>query len=227
MNRLAVKIRDARLKAKLTEKQLAKKCGLTASYIIQIESGKKIVKEDLADKILKAMGEKAVTIIPENAREEEPEKPKAKQKSAPQPSYNVQPNAQWSDALAGVIKKFPVYDGISNKVVSYKELPILSKKIEGHHPDKIMFVQSPNDDMEALRIRKNDVITVFMTSEIQNDNIYLFEMNSKKMIRKLRKDSNNKVTLSKGIKGETPVVTELKKIKVIGKCLKVEFSIGK
>ncbi len=41
MNRLAEKIKKARLNAKLTEKELAKKCGLSVNYIIQIESGKK------------------------------------------------------------------------------------------------------------------------------------------------------------------------------------------
>ena len=50
MNRVAQKIKDARLKSGMSEKQLAKKCGLSVSYILQIETGKKIINEKMADK---------------------------------------------------------------------------------------------------------------------------------------------------------------------------------
>lgn len=227
MNRLATKIKEARLKAGLTEMQLAKKCGLSASYIIQVESGKKIINEQSADKILKALGEKAELLTATSVKEEPPAKPKVAAKPVQPASYNVQPTEQWASALAGVLKKFPVYDCNTNKVVSYKELPIIGKKIEGHNPDKIMFVKASNNDMETLRIMMGDVITVSITKEIQNNNIYIFEMGNKKLIRKLRKESNNKVALLRGIKGEEPVVMDLKKIKLIGKCIKVEFGLEK
>jgi transcriptional regulator with XRE-family HTH domain len=226
MNRLAIKIKEARLKAGLTEKQLAKKCGFAASYIIQIESGKKIVKEQIAEKILKELGEKAELFETDSVKEEEPAKSKVATKPVQPVVYDVKPNEQWADALAGVIKKFPIYDCNTNKVVSYKELPILGKKIEGHNPDKIMFVKASNNDMNALRISMGDVITVSMTKEIQNNSIYLIEVDNKKVIRKIRKE-NNKLTLSRGIKGEEPLVMNLNKIKLIGKCIKVEFALEK
>ncbi len=104
MNRIAEKIRDARIKAGLTEKQLAKKCGLSVGYIIQIESGRKIVKEQLADKILKSLGEKVSMQEPTEEFEPQVVAKKPKAQSVPVATSMVEPNAQWADALSGVIK---------------------------------------------------------------------------------------------------------------------------
>ncbi len=222
MNRLAEKIKEARLLAGLTEKQLAKKCGLSISYIIQVESGKKIVNESIADKILKSLGTKEEFI-----KEERVIEPTPKNKAAlkPQETITVEPNQTWTDALAGVIKKYPIYDLNTNKIIDYKELPIIGKKIEGHHPDKIMFIKSPNNDMEAIRIKKDDVLTISITNDIQNDCIYLFEMSGKKIVRQLRKEVNKKVKISKHTNDESSITVDMIKVKVLGKVIKSEFFI--
>jgi len=224
MNRLAEKIKTARLKAKLTEKELAKKSGLSVGYIIQIESGKKIIKEEFADKILKALGEKSERL------EDEVPKPKVeKTKTTTNNTHknsfaNVKPNDQWADALAGVIKKYPVYDCLSNKVVDYKELPVLGKKIEGYHPDKIMFVKASNDNMKRFRIMKNDVVTVALTHEVQNGHLYLVERDKKRIIRYIRKE-NSQIALMRSKDDQEAEKLSSKDIKVIGKCVAVSFKI--
>lgn len=222
MNRLAVKIKESRIKAGLTEKELAKKCGLSVGYIIQVESGKKIVNESVADKILKSLGTKE-EFVKEERVIEKPKKTKPAHK--PQGTIFAQPNQTWADALAGVIKKYPIYELNTNKIVDYKELPIISKKIEGHHPDKIMFVKSPNNDMETFRIKKDDVLTVFITKDIQNYGIYLFEMGGKKMIRQLKKEVNKKVKLLKCANDNSAMTVDMSKVKVLGKIIKNEFFI--
>ncbi|AHM56061.1 helix-turn-helix domain protein [Peptoclostridium acidaminophilum DSM 3953] len=226
MNRLALKIKEARMAVGLSEKDLAKKCGLSVGYIIQVESGKKIVNESVAEKILKSLGVKEAFVDEERPAEEPQEKP-SKKVEAPKPKETVivEPSQSWADALSGVIKKYPVVDLHSNKTVDYKELPIISKKIEGHHPDKIMFVKASNNDMAAFRIEKDDVLTVFMTKEIQNDGLYLFEIEGKKMIRQLRKEANNIVKLSKAPNDSSAAVIDIKKVKVLGRIIKNEFSI--
>lgn len=226
MNRLAIKIKEARIAAGLSEKDLAKKCGLSVGYILQVEAGKKIVNESVAEKILKALGAKETFVDEERAAEMPAEKP-AKTIEAPKPQETliVEPSQSWADALSGVIKKYPVLDVQSNKTVGYRELPIISKKIEGHHPDKIMYAKASNSEMAAFRIEKDDVLTVFMTKEIQNDSLYLFEIDGKKMIRQLRKEANNIVKLSKAPNDSSAVVVDIKKVKVLGRIIKNEFSI--
>lgn len=231
MSRVAEKIKEARMKAKLTEKELAKKCGLTANYIIQIESGKRVVNEKLAESILNVLGEKldfmSMADVAEKEVQATPEKKNKAETIKKEDFYEIKPTEQWADALANIIKKFPIYDVKTNKVVGNKELPIIGKKVEGYNWDKLLFVQASDNDMESLRIKKEDVIMVYLTGEIQNNSIYLFEIENKKMIRQLRKESNNKVVISLGNKNNEPMVTELNKIKIIGKCVKVEVDLDK
>ena len=56
MSRLGDSIRAARLKAKMTEKALGKKCGMAESVIKEIESGRRIVSDEQAQRILKLLG---------------------------------------------------------------------------------------------------------------------------------------------------------------------------
>ena len=56
MSRLGDTIRAARVKARLSEKALGKKCGLAESYIKDVESGRRIVSDDQAQRILKVLG---------------------------------------------------------------------------------------------------------------------------------------------------------------------------
>ncbi len=222
MNRLAVKIKEAREKAGLTEKQLAKKCGLSISYIIQVESGKKIVNETLADKILKSLGAKEA-FIKEEKPVEKPKKPKAV--SEAEEEIIVEPNQSWRSALAGVIKKYPIYELNTNKIVGYKELPIIGKKVEGHKPDKLMYVKCSNDEMEHYRIKKDDVLTILKTTDIQNYSIYIFEIKGKIVIRQAVKEGNSSVKLQKSPNDMDSIKVKINDIKVMGTIIKNEFSI--
>lgn len=225
MSTLSKRIREERLKAKMTEKELAKKCGLSPSYIMDIESDKKVINEKIAEKILSVFGDKST--IDAFYNQEAPAETVAKPKEQPKQKetvYDIRPNEQWSDALANVIKKFPVHDMISGKVVGSKELPVLNKKIEGINWDKLMFVKVSDEESEGLRIRKNDIVWINTMNDINSNGIYLVELGGKKMIRRVNK-LGNKVELSKGRVGETPLSTEIKKVKILGKCVRAEFEI--
>lgn len=221
MNRVAQKIKDARLKSGMSEKQLAKKCGLSVSYILQIETGKKIINEKMADKILAVLGEEIALVEFSDAKEEKPAKPMKQQTQA---SFVAEPNEQWMDALGGVIKKYPVVDNRTKKNVGKKELPIIAKKVEGYHPDKIMFVRAAGNDMEAMRIESGDVVMVLKTKEIQNNALYLLEMNNQRLIRKVRRE-NDKIRLSRDQAERYSELVPLKSVNLIGRCIRVEVSL--
>ncbi len=224
MNRLAEKIKKARIKAGITEKELAKKCGLSVGYIIQIESGKKIIKEAFADKILKSLGEKTERLeadVPKPKATEAKKTIKSKQQESVR---NINPTGQWADALAGVIKTYSIVDCRTGSVVGHKDLPILSKKIEGVHADKIIFVKASDDTAKALRIYKGDVVTIAQTHEIQNGKIYLLEHEGKKIMRKLKKDGERMGLFSSELH-QDPLWVNKKAVKIIGKCLKSEHQL--
>ena len=56
MSRLGDLIRTERIRQKLTPKQVAKKCGVSESYIVAVEAGTRIIGDDQARRILKTIG---------------------------------------------------------------------------------------------------------------------------------------------------------------------------
>lgn len=220
MNRLAIKIKEARIKAKMSEKDLAKAIGQNINYIIQIESGKKVINEKLAEQILTVLNETMDFYV-----EPEPKKEEIVKKvvvAVKEPAMSITPNDSWTDALSGVIKEFPIIDEVTQKTVDQKSYSILGKKVEGIHFEKVMFVQVSESECPAFRIHKNDVLVIQMTHEIQNQGIYYLEYNRKKMIRKLVKSQNQVVCISTGNE-KSEIEVPLKDLKIIGKVIKVEF----
>ena len=225
MSTIANKIREERLKAKMTEKQLAKKCGLSANYIKDIESNKKIANEKIAEKILSVFGKESTLDTFYNEPEKETPLVKVIVKEAPKEVfYNVEPNPQWGDALANIIKKFPVYDIKNNNIIASKELPILNKKIDGFPWEKLLFLKVSEVDFENFRIEEGDIIWVQLLKDIPSNGMYVIEINGKKVIRRVKKVGKS-MELFKGIKGENGINVEMKKVKIIGKCVRVEFDI--
>ncbi len=224
MNPIAMKIKEARLKANMSEKDLAKKCGLAPSYIIQIESGKKIINEKTAETILAVFGEKVGFDFQDAIQEAEPPV-KVVETKKPADFYDVEPNEQWAGALANIIKKYPILEMGTQKTVGHKELPIISKKVEGLPWDKLMFVKAIDTDLEALRICKGDVIMIHQMKEVLGKGIYLIEMDQKVVLRAVHKDTSNKLVIGKGKKDAQEVIAESSKIKILGKCIRVEFTL--
>lgn len=220
MNRLAQKIKDARIKAKMSEKELATKAGIQLSFLLQVESGKKVINEQMAEKILSVMGEEIQFITDDQPA---PEKSKAKAMPVREVIKPITPNAQWESVLAGVIQKYPVTGESSGKVLDHKELSIVHKKIDGIHFEKIMFVKVEQSDLPGLRIKKGDVISLHMMNTVENDSVYYLEVGGVRQIRMVRMDSNRKLQLLTGINDQTPQVFNPVDVKVIGKCIKVEF----
>ena len=115
MSRLGETIRSARIQAKMTEKALAKKCGMAEGVIKDIESGRRIVSDDQAQRILKILGvENPVSAELEVAQEPEaPLRPRPRPYKLPVSEPEPQPNGDnsaWLDALGGVVKRVPVTD---------------------------------------------------------------------------------------------------------------------
>lgn len=222
MNRLAIKIKEARLKAKMTEKDLAKAIGQNINYIIQVESGKKIINEQVAEQILKTLGEKM-----ENFQDvpSEPVKPKvmpatAVKKAQEPPQKAITPTGRWADALSGVVRNYDITDE-NGKVLGQKEHSIISKKVDQIPYDKVFFVQLTEYALNQHHIYLKDIISFVSCEAFSSNGIYYLQHNQKKMIRYVEKTSNKMAIVSTG-KSENEVNVELSEVKFIGKAVKVE-----
>ncbi len=232
MNAFAQKIRELRMHLKLSEKQLSQKCGLAESYIVQIESGKKVINEESAEKIMAALGAKSDFGF-EQESASTPVAPLLKvkplvesKKTAPSKIDTLDPINQWADALSGIIRPYPIYALETNQIVGKKELAVIGKKVEGYALDKIRFVQITQNDMAAYRLLRGDIVLVELTKDQPQQGLYLIEINQSKMIRFIKREPGNKYTLSKGIKDEIQQTIETKNVTIIGLCVRSEVRLS-
>ena len=146
MSRLGDSIRAARLKAKMSEKALGKKCGMAESVIKEIESGRRIVSDEQAQRILKLLGaDSPVSTELDVAAEPEVKlrpRPRAyvlplSPESPQQESAARESSDAWLDALGGVVKRVPVSNE-QGVVIDHVLTPIIGGKIEGGAPDKVL-----------------------------------------------------------------------------------------
>ncbi|MBB6218926.1 transcriptional regulator with XRE-family HTH domain [Anaerosolibacter carboniphilus] len=228
MSRVGEKLKAERLKKGMTPKQLGKKCGVTESFIVDIETGKKIVNEKLLSQISKALGvnleEDMVLEAPteeERAQGESQPKPVKSVEVVPQRRIEVVPLDQWEDALSNIIKKVPIYDIEMKEIKGYRNFPIIERKVEGFHPDKLIYIDIPDDTMGQYRMRRGDRALIYLNHEFMNGAFQLVEYEGRRRLRKLKKIEGNKVQL---VDGEGQGVTkEMKALKIIGRVIRVEI----
>ena len=233
MSRLGDSIRAARLKAKMTEKALGRKCGMAESVIKEIESGRRIVSDDQAQRILKILGvDNPISNELEVANEPEvklhprprayvvplsPEKPE--QENAARESSDA-----WLDALGGVVKRVPV-TGADGVAIDHVLTPIVSGKIEGGAPDKVFYFRCEDNALRGFRVFAGDLLLVVPASKPEDDRLMLVEVGGKRMVRKLLKLDGNRVQLQSFDYEFSAQVVSYLEVRVLGRCVKLLRSL--
>ncbi len=230
MSRLGDTIRAARVKAKMTEKALGKKCGMAENVIKDIESGRRIVSDDQAQRILKVLGV-ANPISTEMEVAAEPEvklrpKPRAYvmplEPEAPAKEEAARESSDaWLDALGGVVKRVPVM-GEDGVVIDHVPVPIIGGKIEGGAPDKVLFYRCPDDALRGFRVHAGDLLLTVPASKAEDDQIMLLVWKGKRIVRKVRKLDGARLHMQAFDREFTADIAPVSDVLVIGKCVKLE-----
>ncbi|WP_251860638.1 XRE family transcriptional regulator [Clostridium sp. Marseille-Q2269] len=220
MSRVSDRIKEARLKKGLTQKQLAKKLGVAENFINEVEAGRKIINEGLMNRISKVLG-KGINDIGISFEEEVSLEPKVETPV----NKNNKIKDVWDNAFSSIIKDVPVYNYNLDKIIDKRQLPIVGNKVEGIHQDKVLFLKIEEDDMSGFRINKGDIAFGYMYHEMENNHIFLIEHNNKRAVRQLKRLDGDKILLiNNGISVRTEAV-RLKDIKIIARLLKVEVTL--
>ena len=203
MSRLGDLIRMERLRAKLTPKQVAKKCGVSESYLLAVEAGTKIIADDQARRILKSIGLREQTeaefslddiaatvdlaqVQPQMARAAQPKpKPREAEVVASTEEEKGVAGSVWLDALSSVLKRVPVMNAVLQPS-DYVLLPIQNGKIEGANPEKVFYYAAPDDSMRGFRIHAGDRVLVVPTQSPVDGAVMLVEYNSHRYLRKVK-----------------------------------------
>ncbi|WP_168198202.1 helix-turn-helix domain-containing protein [Crassaminicella thermophila] len=225
MSRIGDKIKEERIKKGLSPKQLARKCGVAESFIIDVETGKKIISEQQLKQLSKILGknlEEDVTLEP--TKEKEETKPKKVQPS-PQKRPAVVPLNQWEEALSNIIKKVPIFDIDMKQIKGYKSFPIINRKVEGFNPDKLVYIEVPDEKLNPLRIHKGDKVLIYLNKEFVHNSLALVEYEGKKKLRKIKRAEGNKVKLITSLDETKTIIKDLKDIKIIGRGIRIEIEL--
>lgn len=229
MSRLGDAIRKARVAAKMTEKQLGRKCGMAESVIKDIESGRRIVSDDQAQRILKLLGAQN----PVSTELEVAAEPEVKLRPHPRayvlPARDVAPEQQraadestdaWLDALGGVVKRVPVMDP-KGVVIDHVLTPIVGGKIEGGAPDKVLYFRMPDDSLRGFRVHAGDLLLTIPETRAQDDALMLVEYKGERMVRKLLKMDGMRIQLQAFDREFVSVIAPAPEVRVMGRCVRL------
>jgi transcriptional regulator with XRE-family HTH domain len=221
MSRVGDKIKQVRESKTISQKYLAKKIGVSESFINEIETGRKVINEKFIEKISKILGEEIgdTSVSFQSDEFVEERTPKLERPSG------EKVKEVWNDAFSSVLKDVAIYKYDLVKTIGVKQMPIISNKIDGYAQDKVLFLEIENDDMLGFRICSGDIAFAHLTHEIENNSISLVDYNEERVLRQIKKLDSNKILL---ISNKASLKTETvnhKDIKVIAKLDRVEFKL--
>lgn len=226
MSRIGLEVTKNRMRMNMTQKQLARAIGVSESFIRDVESGSKIVSDELFGKIAKVLDcDAGMLNMFSNDDYIEPKAPVKTIVAKPNVITEAAPVQQvWDDALGNILKTVAVYDYTMDKIISKRQLPIESNKVKGHPKDKVFYLIIADDDMSGLRIHKGDIGFCVLVNGIDKDGIYFLEQNGTRVIRQIKSlDQNDLILISNKNMLRTETVKK-KDIKIIGKLIMLEIS---
>ena len=242
MSRLGDLIRTERIRQKLTPKQVAKKCGVSESYLMAVEAGTRIIADDQARRILKAIGLKqqneaeftlddiaaTVDLVQVQPKMAEALKKKPERKEAELAASTVEESVAgsvWLDALQSVLKRVPVMNAVM-KPVSYKLVPVENGRIEGANPEKVFFYLAPDDSMRGFRIHRGDIVLTVPAQSPVDGAVMLMNYNEHRYLRKVKVLDDRNVLLQSYDREYEAETVPISEIGFIARCVKVTFELA-
>ena len=240
MSRLGDLIRTERIRQKMTPKQVAKKTGVSESYLIAVEAGTRIIADDQARRILKAIGLKnqneaeftlddiastvdLVQVQPRMAAAvKKPERKEAEVVASSQEETVA--GSVWLDALQSVLRRVPVMNAVM-KPVSYKLVPLENGRIEGANPDKVFFYLAPDDSMRGFRIHRGDILLTVPANSPVDGAVMLLNYNEHRYLRKVKVLDDRNVLLQsydRQYEAETVAISD---VGFLSRCVQVTFEL--
>ena len=240
MSRLGDLIRTERLRQKMTPKQVARKCGVSESYLVAVEAGTRIIANDQARRILKAIGLKqqteaeftlddiAATVdlaqVQPRLAEAVKKPPKKEAELAASSEDEGVAGRVWLDALQSVLKRVPVMNAVM-KPVAYRLVPVENGRIEGANPDKVFFYLAPDDSMRGFRIHKGDIVLTVPAQSPVDGAIMLMNYKEHRYLRKVKVLDDRQVLLQSYDREYEAETVPISEIGFLSRAVQVTFEL--
>ena len=240
MSRLGDLIRTERIRQKMTPKQVARKCGVSESYLVAVEAGTRIIADDQARRILKAIGLKqqteaeftlddiAATVdlaqVQPRLADAVKKPPKKEAELAASSEDEGVAGSVWLDALQSVLKRVPVMNAVM-KPVAYRLVPVENGRIEGANPDKVFFYLAPDDSMRGFRIHKGDVVLTVPAQSPVDGAIMLMNYKEHRYLRKVKVLDDRQVLLQSYDREYEAETVPISEIGFLSRAVQVTFEL--
>lgn len=230
MSRLGDMIKQERLRAGWSHKQLAKKSGVSEKFLVEVESGTRIIADTQATRILKVLGKTSEFIADFEGKADgvpTPEPVRAAPRPAPaakKPAAPAEPTDAWVNALGGLMRAVPVRDAAGRDVDS-RILPVQSGRIEGVVAEKVFYLVAPDDSMMGYRIRKGDRVLILPATVLVDNAVLLFQSEGLYYLRKVKIQDGGRVLLQWYDYEPHSEVVPAKQLTLVGRARRVEFEI--
>ncbi len=225
MSRIGQQIKDLRTAKGLSPKALGKKAGVSESFILEIESGRKILNEahiGRLSKILEINLNEAGSFY--NPQEDAP--PQVNSTST-QPGkitkVNTPPVPQWEQAFTNIIADIPVYNGSMSKVIGSRKAVVQDKRVEGIALDKALYYSVEAPGYESLRLKAGDLVLIRQLSEISELGIYLIRWQGTVKITMVKPVENKLLLMAAHLGSLSAETVTPKEIDILGRCIKAEI----
>ena len=240
MSRLGDLIRTERIRQKLTPKQVAKKCGVSESYLIAVEAGTRIIADDQARRILKTIGLKQQTeaeftlddiaatvdlaqVQPRIAEAVRKPRKEAELAASTEEAEGIA-GSVWLDALQSVLKRVPVMNAVM-KPVDYRLVPVENGRIEGANPDKVFFYLAPDDSMRGFRIHRGDVMLTVPAQSPVDGSIMLITYGEHRYLRKIKMLGDQQLLLQSYDREYEAETVSIHDVGFLSRCVRVMFDL--
>ena len=230
MSRLGDMIKQERLRAGWSHKQLAKKSGVSEKFLVEVEAGTRIIADTQATRILKVLGKTSEFIADFEGKADgvpTPEPVRAAPRPAPaakKPAAPAEPTDAWGNALGGLMRAVPVRDAAGRDVDS-RILPVQSGRIEGVVAEKVFYLAAPDDSMMGYRIRKGDRVLILPATVLVDNAVLLFQSEGLYYLRKVKIQDGGRVLLQWYDYEPHSEVVPAKQLTLVGRARRVEFEI--
>lgn len=236
MSRAGDNIKKVREQAGVSPRQLAKKMGVSESFLLDVESGRKVANEAMIQRFSKILGknvaelgldsfetqvvkEEKETQRQARVRETQPAKSPVK---APAPKER---SDVWDQAFGSTLKNVPIYSPAFRDPLGHQRYPIEDGRIHGIPAEKAVVVRQDSEELTGYGIFRNSLLMGSPVKELVQDGYYLLTVRGRNQIRKVRLPGNAKALLLTWQEREIHETVALKDVKPLLQFIRVETEL--
>lgn len=225
MSRVGDNIKKIRETAGLSPKALAKKMGVSDSFLLDVEQGRKVVNEAMIQRFSTILGRNVSELGLDSfestvfkAEKEEQRQARVKEEPVRRVEKAAAPQAKnelWDQAFGSNLKNVPIYTPLLGQPAGQKLYPVEAGRVAGIAAEKAVLIRQDNNELSGYGILRGSLLLGGPVKSLTQDGFYLVSVQGKNLVRKIRLLGNSNVLLLRREEREVSETVALKDVKAL------------